>query len=59
MKSSRIGPPLIAATQRAARFRAATASIVAHAPAGALAPLSSSRIESGAAKTPPMDRSEH
>ncbi len=69
MKSSRIGPPGLkrislvkpakSESDRAARFRAATASIVAHIPTGMLAPLSLSRFEIGAAKTPDMSRTEH
>ena len=69
MKSSRIGPPglerisLVSPAksdrERAARFRAATTSIVARIPTGMFAPLSLSRFETSAAKRPAMSRSEH
>ncbi len=66
MKSSRIGPPGIkrislvepakSESERAARFQAATTSIVAHVPTGTLASLSLSRFEIGAVTTRAMSR---
>ena len=69
MESSMIGPsglkrislakPAKSELERTARFQAATTSIVAHIPAGMIAPLSLSRFETGAATTRAMGRSQH